>query len=60
MEHPKYEALSTAAKRLGKSAPTVKRWIDEGKLEGFRPVPTAPRYALTADVDRLLKELEQE
>ena len=45
----RYETLGDAAERIGVSEKTIRRWIAEGRLTGYR---VGPRF-LRVDVDEV-------
>lgn len=47
-----------AAQRLGVSRRTVLRWVKQGKLRAY-PLATNRNRVLTADVDRMVRELRE-
>lgn len=54
---PKWLTLSQAAAYAGASTRTVRRWISEGKLPGYRTAGKASIRVRLADVDALFSPI---
>lgn len=61
MDEVKREALSTgeAAKRIGLNSKTLRRWVDLGKVEGYKS-PGGMRYVYADSLDQLIQSRKQD
>ncbi len=55
---PKYVTIGEAARRLGVSTATIRRWADAGRLASTRPFTGTHRRILKADVDAAAAAME--
>lgn len=55
-----YVNATQAARELGKSEKTIRRWIQDGKLEAYHPHGQTNRLAIPEqEIERLKRELDQ-